>query len=515
MNRARPQEPKTTPAVARRPLVAAPALGAVLCALAAGALPACNSKDKPASPGGTGGSGGGGTASGGYAGQGSARGGSTGSGGSGGAGGSGASSGTGAASGGAPTGSGGLGAAGGALPGAGRPGSGGDGSSSGGSTSSSGGAGPNGSGGSGVGGAGAPGTGGSAGAGTGGAPAVIASGARWFGRVDVSDPSAPKFAWSGTGFAATVTGTSIAVKLRSDGGTDPIFFQPVIDGTPAPRFSVASSEQVKTVSLASGLGAGDHSVVLYRETEGKGGFAYSTFLGFASGTPKDPPAYNGRLLEIIGDSISAGYGDLGSEQHPNNGDDPSGGCRFSTETESAYVTYGAVAARALNADASIVAASGWGIYSDNGGNTDNVLPKIWGNTLGGQATPPWSFTPEPQAVVINLGTNDFSANMNLAQAEFTSAYSAFLSAVRAKYANAVILCAIGPLLYGNGLANATSYITAVVHEANQKGDAKLKLLDLGTQDASKGTGCDWHPNAAEDQHMADLLVAELKADLGW
>jgi hypothetical protein len=338
---------------------------------------------------------------------------------------------------------------------------------------------------------------------------------RWLGRVDHSDPAAPKFAWSATGLAATVNGDAIAVKLRSDGGSDPIFFQAVLDGAPLPRFSVASSEGEKTVALGAGLSAGDHALYLYRETEGKPGFATSVFLGFTSGTLKAPPPATGRLLEIIGDSISAGYGNLGSEQHPNFGADPGGGCRFSTETESAYLTYGAVAARTLNADVSIIAASGWGIYSDNGGNTSQVLPKIWQNTLGGQPSPAWSFAEKPQAVAINLGTNDFGANMNLGQTEFSNAYTAFLGAVRGKYPDALILCAIGPLLYGAGLANAKAYIPALVQALNAAGDTKIKVLDLGGQNASQGTGCDWHPNTTEHQRMAGVLVTELKASLGW
>jgi len=353
------------------------------------------------------------------------------------------------------------------------------------------------------------------GAGHGGAPPVIAAGVRWVGRVDVQDPAKPRFGWSGTGFVGTLSGDTISVKLSSAGDTQPIFFQPVVDGKKQTRVSVSSADGEKTVTLATGLGAGDHRVELYRETEGKPGFASSTFLGFVSGTAKAPPEYSGRLIEVIGDSISAGYGNLGTEQHPNGSADPSGGCHFTTDTESAYMAYGAVAARALDADASIVAGSGWGIYSDNGGNKMNVMPNVWTRTIGSDDQSMWSFAPVPQAVVINLGTNDFSADMNLGSAEFSGAYSSFITKIRAKYPDAFIFCAVGPMLYGTGLTNATSYIKAVVEAQNKGGDAKVKMLDFGSQDASKGTGCDWHPSVAENQRLADKLTQELKTALGW
>lgn len=355
----------------------------------------------------------------------------------------------------------------------------------------------------------AQGGGGAAAGGSAGIAPVIAAGVRWFGRVDVSNPSEIKLAWSGTGFIGTFSGPSVSVKLKTVGDGE-IYFQPVVDGTKGQRFGVGAAEE--TVEIASGLGAGEHVVELYRETEGKG-FGYSVFSGFAAGTPGASPAYGGRLIEVIGDSISAGYGNLGVENHTGGQADPSGGCPFTTETESAYLAYGHVAARAVGADASVVAGSGWGIYSDNGGDTNNVMPKLFANTLGEQATPAWSFAAKPQAVVINLGTNDASAG-NMAAEKFKPAYTAFVSSIREKYPDALILFALGSLMSGTDRTNAEQYMKEIISELAVGGDTKLKFLDLGSQDVTS-TGCDWHPDVDDDERMAELLATELRASLDW
>jgi lysophospholipase L1-like esterase len=351
--------------------------------------------------------------------------------------------------------------------------------------------------------------GGTSGGTSGGESPTIAAGVRWVGRVDVSDPADIKFAWSGSGFVGKLTGPEVSVKLRTHGDGD-IYFQPVVDGTPGARFSVAATD--KTVSIATALAAGEHQVELYRESEGKG-LGYSEFLGFVQGTPGAPPAFSGRLIEVIGDSISAGYGNLGTEQHVGGAADPNGGCHFTTETESAYKSYSLIAARALGADASVLAGSGWGTYSDGAGDLNNVMPRLFPNTLGEQATPAWSFQPKPQAVIINLGTND-SAAKNLTADKFKPAYAAFVATVRQKDPSALILFAIGSMLSGTERTNALQYLNAIIQDRAATGDTKVKLLDLGNEDATM-SGCDWHPSAADHQRMADIMAKQLKADLGW
>jgi len=338
---------------------------------------------------------------------------------------------------------------------------------------------------------------------SGGAGGMSSSGIRWLGRVDASNPAAVKFAWSGTGFIASVSGTKISVKLQTEAtAPNTAFFQPVIDGTVGKRFSVPIGA-AQTVVLADNLAAGTHRVELYRESEGM--YGDSVFSGFADGTLVGAPAAPGRLIEIIGDSISAGYGNLGAEVHP-----PwDSTCHFSLDTESAYQAYGWQLARALNADVSIIAASGWGMYRDNQANAANVLPAVYANTLGMAKTPAWSFSQQPDAVVIDLGTND-SAKDDPGQA-YEDAYVAFLKVVRAHYAKAWVFLTIGPM---TGDPMLTTMRTHLTHVVSTFGDAKTITVDMPTQDAAS-TGCDYHPNVAEDQKMAAVLKTAIAAKLGW
>jgi len=98
----------------------------------------------------------------------------------------------------------------------------------------------------------------------------------------VTDPTKPKFAWSGTGFVARASGTSISVSLEND---DAYFFQAVVDGKKGTRFQAAKG--TATREIASGLASGVHTVELYRETEGS--YGVSQFLGVAQGGLMDPP----------------------------------------------------------------------------------------------------------------------------------------------------------------------------------------------------------------------------------
>ncbi len=343
-------------------------------------------------------------------------------------------------------------------------------------------------------------TGGAAGAGGQPSPGVVAAGVRWVGRVDLTDAQHPRFSWSGTGFVARFSGTSLSIQINSSGS---FLFKPVVDDTPGAVITIASGQQ--TAAIASGLAAGTHTVALYRQTEGSQGDSQLMGItvggGGALATPPDAPA---RLIEVIGDSITCGYGTLGTLSDSE--------C-FSTESH--WDTYGAVAARALGADLSTIAMSGQGAYRNYGGDMNNTLPMVYTRALTNDATPAWDFRTQPQAVIVNLGTNDISNGKGDPGAPFETAYAGLLANVRSKYPTAWIVCIIGPLLSGSDLTTIQGHIRNVVNARVAAGDHQVELFDQIAAQSSDKAACQYHPNPAENQIMAGQIVTELKARLGW
>jgi lysophospholipase L1-like esterase len=316
-----------------------------------------------------------------------------------------------------------------------------------------------------------------------------------------------------SGLQAIVGGSTIAVKLRTE-GTEKVYLQPIIDGKVGRRIEVASGSD-REIVLGNGLAQGDHAVELYRETEG----AYGTtvFLGFTAGTLKGSPPPKGRLLEIIGDSISASYGELGTETHLG-WHSTQNGCHYSPETQAGFQSFGAIAARELGAEVSIVAISGVGVVRDYGGVACTFLTE-YENAAGRSGKTKWSFAPKPDAVLINLGTNDIDNGKGDPGRPFEEAYLRFLEKLRGRYPDAFVFLAIGPMLGNDDLITMRSHLANIVTARAKAGDSQVASFDFGIQplggNGETPTGCDWHPSVTEHVAMAEALKGQLRAKLGW
>ncbi|XXX73449.1 SGNH/GDSL hydrolase family protein [Sorangium sp. So ce134] len=382
------------------------------------------------------------------------------------------------------------------------------------SASSAGGEGGSGEGGGGEGGAGAGATASSTSGTGGGDPSGDT--VRFIGRFDTTKPEGPRFSWAGSSIVTRFSGTSISVRFNDEStAAQSNFFQVVIDGESKGVLKVNGDEELYTV--AEGLPDGEHDLLLHRRTEPLVGV--TQFIEFIPEQGEEllpvPPAPE-RRIEVIGDSISAGYGIDGADET----------CPFTSDTENNYLAYSALTGRLLEADTTIVAWSGRGVVRNYDGEVAPTMPQIYGRTIADEEQPAWDFSSwVPQVVVINLGTNDFSINVPgdaQFRAPFTNAYADLVETVRENYPEAFIFCTIGPMLsdsYPEGaeaLTRARDYIGQVVEDRTAGGDDRVRLLEFPPHSKeTDGLGCDYHPSAKKNRDMAEQLAEAISEELGW
>jgi lysophospholipase L1-like esterase len=276
--------------------------------------------------------------------------------------------------------------------------------------------------------------------------------------------------------------------------------QVTLDG--APVGVIATNPTREDYEVVAGVPDGTHDLVLSKRSEARMGELQ--FMGFDPETALAPPSPSAtRRIELIGDSITAGYGNEGTGVSCT-------GSMLTLENES--LAYGALAARSLGADHVTIAWSG---------KTIEEMTDLYDRTLPTHPTSRWDFAKwTPDAVVINLGTNDFNHG-DPGQNAFTRPYLALLQRVRALYPRTQILCTLGPMLTdsyppgAHALTRARLYMTHIVSQVRAAGDTKVAFLEFTTQDFANGLGCDYHPSLKTHRLMAAELASSLREKLGW
>lgn len=327
------------------------------------------------------------------------------------------------------------------------------------------------------------------------------------GRFDTSDPAGPKFAWSNTTIKAKFKGTGISVNFKIIGDN---WFDVILDGQlKAPIY--VSTTTAFPMTLASGLKNEKHTIELVKRTEAFWGEVQ--FLGFnvTDGKLLDPPTPSSRRIMFIGDSITCGYGDEGTNPAQD----------AKEEHENSNLSYGALTAKSLRADPMIIGWSGIGILRDCDGHPSNVMPQRYDRIVPYTSDKLWDAEKWiPKVIVINLGTNDFSVDPKVSspipdKTAFTSAYSAFLDHIRSQYPKAYIYCAIGPMLFGDKLTIQREYISDMVNSRKSAGDNRIHFIEFPIQNSNNGYGEAHHPSLKTHALMADQLTAQIKDDVGW
>lgn len=217
---------------------------------------------------------------------------------------------------------------------------------------------------------------------------------RLTGRFDRTQEGQARFTWPGSALEFRFKGSSASIAMASNAR---VRFELKVDGEVSDLWVEAGNN---VYALASGLNPGVHQIRITRLTE-----SFTTVSAFISdpvvdGVLLSPPAEAEKHLLVIGDSITAGYGNEGESQS----------CSYSMETSNQQRTYTALAARALDADLHTIAWSGIGAWRSYG-ETTPVNPTIfvrYQRTLADDPDSQWNVEQyQPDAILINIGTNDY------------------------------------------------------------------------------------------------------------
>lgn len=221
-------------------------------------------------------------------------------------------------------------------------------------------------------------------------------------------------------------------------------------------------------------------------------------------------------LEFIGDSISSGEGTYGAPAEED----------WLPMFMSASNNYTVQTSQLLNAEYRILSQSGWGIYAGWDNNLKHNIPDYYEQICGlakgtlneqSGAFLPYDFSSwTPDAVIINLGTNDASAmkcyqEPALFLSKFSLSIKQFLQRVRKNNPDSVIIWAYGML--GNELEECIQFS---IHEYNFAYNDDVRYLPLPNTTTDE-LGSRQHPGAkmhTKTAHLLkDYLITILNSDI--
>jgi lysophospholipase L1-like esterase len=229
-----------------------------------------------------------------------------------------------------------------------------------------------------------------------------------------------------------------------------------------------------------------------------------------------PTRFKERRIEVIGDSITCGYGIEGVWNTD----------VFNTAQENPWEAYAAKTARYFDTDFNLVSWSGIGVISawtdqDEPNTREWLMPDLYkyidggmDRSLGKSQYEDWdNHKFEPDLIIINLGTNDASYTKVISERveHFRESYYKLLMQVRGCNPNAEIICTLGAM--GQELCSAIE--SAVKNFKLETSDKKIHTIFFEVQSESDGIGSDWHPSLKTHDKMSKKLIEKVKEVMEW
>ena len=334
--------------------------------------------------------------------------------------------------------------------------------------------------------------------------------------------------WTCSGFTVGVDGTYLKVKVAAIYDLMPEMpnFPPptpdwpcigaVVDGELVNR-TECQNEDAEWVTIWESTEAKRQEIRFIKISENSKG-KLGVLEVETDGTFFQPEEKNLKKIEIIGDSITCGFGN----EAPNNS------MEFKTMEENGWTSYGALAARELGYEFSILSESGICVTRPKFPLFDqHAMDEIYAYTdecydsrRGAEPTP-WDFKANPQdIVVINLGTNDGNAirfyqdfdTIEVNEEWFHEGYKKFVQQVRELNGpDTWILCGLGSMDY-----YLYYHIKEVVDELRaETGDEKIRAFEFVPINVMfEQYGAGGHPSQKTHNRMGRELVNYIRKFIG-
>jgi len=326
----------------------------------------------------------------------------------------------------------------------------------------------------------------------------------YMGRVQQTADRA-KYNWPGVSVITAFTGQKLGIKMM--GGERNYFNIWVDDRAEQVLHAVNDTLWWYPGKLSKGL----HQLRIVKRTEGNMGIAEFSgiYVGEKESLQKPAPLPASKLL-FIGNSITCGYGTEGKDKTE----------RFTPATENCEKSYATIIARAFDAQYHLISHSGLGMIR-NYGDKDQVSTKI----APMPARLEYLFDEDPiqtydlqayipDAIIVNLGTNDFSTQPAPYKADFIGAGKKLITKLKQEFPKAKIVCVTGPMI-NEPCFSYTKEMVEDLRKELETQDIVFVGIPVNLLNTEEDLGSDWHPSYRGQLKSAHMIIPVLGTLLNW
>ncbi len=325
------------------------------------------------------------------------------------------------------------------------------------------------------------------------------------GRVHFNPNQSATLSYPGAGFRLTTNARSVHVRAYSTGQQSYMALR--VDDNAPQLIRLSTSPQNYRLLLQ---GSAEVRIIeLIHNSETWHGTAHIEHFELEGGELLPFNANTRRRILFIGDSVTCGEGA---------GRDGTQDCNKDNTSWSAHQSYGWLTGEALDAEVQLVCYGGRGLIRSWDGNTKDLNgPDYYQLTIPEPGAPQWDHKRfEADAVVVSLGTNDFSLGIGELPAEqdFVPAYVNFVKTILEHYPQAQVVITDGSIV-NDGDPSRPQKTVLRRYLAMTQSQVSSKQVHVFEASHFPGDRCDGHPTGPQHKAMSEELVTFFQEKLNW